>query len=79
MESETFDLEVFQRINAAGDVQSGPNGGVIKLKDCRFTSKGGSINRRGVLIEQFAFNAIIASDDSFTSSNSGANVQDLAA
>jgi hypothetical protein len=74
MVSKTFDLEVFQKINPNGDV--GENG-VIKLTDCRFTSKGGSINRRGVLVEQFAFNAILASDDSFKSSPSSANTQDL--
>ena len=34
MISETFDLEVFQKINPNGDV--GANG-VIKLVDCRFT------------------------------------------
>ena len=76
MMSETFDLDVFQKINDKGDVGAV---GIVRLKDCRFTSKGGSINRRGVLVEQFAFNAILASDDSYTSSPSAANTQDLKA
>lgn len=79
MNAETFDLEVFQRIGPGnGDIQDGPNGGIVRLIDCRFTSKGGSLNRRGVLIEQFSFNAILADDDSFTATNSGANIIDLA-
>jgi hypothetical protein len=79
MQAETFDLEVFQRIGqAASDVLDGPNGGIVRLVDCRFTSKGGSLNRRGILIEQFAFNAILADDDSFNATNSGANIVDLA-
>jgi len=79
MSAETFDLELFQRIGpGASDIQDGPNGGIMRCIDCRFTSKGGSLNRRGVLIEQFSFNAILADDDSFTATNSGANIVDLA-
>ena len=55
--SETFDLEVFQKTSAAG-VES-----VGKLRDCRLTRKGGGINKRGVLVEQFAFNAILMDND----------------
>ena len=62
--SETWDLEVFQKTDGA-------DAAVIKLRDCRFTRKGGGINKRGVLVEQFAFNAILAQDDSFAASNSG--------
>ena len=79
MSAETFDLEIFQRIGpGAGDLQDGANGGIVRCLDCRFTSKGGSLNRRGVLIEQFSFNAILADDDSFNATNSGANIVDLA-
>lgn len=55
--SETFDLEVFQKI-AGGDTES-----VGKLRDCRFTRKGGSITKRGVLTEVFSFNAILMDND----------------
>lgn len=63
--SETWDLEVFQKTEA-GDVPA-----VIRLFDCRFTRKGGAINKRGVLVEQYAFNAILADDDSFDAARSG--------
>lgn len=55
--SETFDVEVFQK-TAAGGTES-----VGKLRDCRFTRKGGSINKRGVLVENFSFNAILMDND----------------
>lgn len=56
--SETFDLEIFQKIVNGGTESIG------KLRDCRFTRKGGAINKRGVLVEQFAFNAILMDNDS---------------
>lgn len=55
--SETFDLEVFQKLLTGGTESVG------KLRDCRFTRKGGAINKRGVLVEQFAFNAILMDND----------------
>lgn len=66
--SQTWDLDIYQKFDNAGAVASQK---VIKLSDCRFTRKGGSINKRGVLVEQFAFNAILQDDDSFTAGNSG--------
>lgn len=66
--SETFDLEVFQK-TATGGTES-----VGKLRDCRFTRKGGGINKRGVLVEQFAFNAILMDNDADVEvGNSGDN------
>jgi hypothetical protein len=56
--SETFDIEVFQKIASGGTDSVG------KLRDCRFTRKGGSINKRGILVEQFSFNAILMDNDS---------------
>lgn len=55
--SETFDVEVFQKL-ANGGTES-----VGKLRDCRFTRKGGAINKRGILVEQFSFNAILMDND----------------
>jgi hypothetical protein len=66
--SETFDLEVFQKLGGGGTES------VAKLRDCRFTRKGGSINKRGVLVEQFAYNAILMDNDSAVPvGNSGDN------
>lgn len=57
--SETFDLEIFQKF---GGTTPGTES-VGKLRDCRFTRKGGGINKRGILVEQFAFNAILMDND----------------
>jgi len=76
--SKTFDLQVFQKEND-GSVLSSDHGAAIKLIDCRFTSKGGSVNKRGILTEQFSFNAILMQDDSFTVSRSNASEIDLEA
>lgn len=66
--SQTWDLEIFQKFDNAGAIDSTK---VVKIKDCRFRSKGGAINKRGVLVENFSFVAILGEDDSFDSSNSG--------
>ena len=64
--SQSFNLEVFQKTDDASNPEK-----VMKVKDVRFTRKGGGLNKRGVLVEQFAFNAILAEDDSFDVANSG--------
>ncbi len=64
--SQSFNLEVFQKTDDPETPEK-----AIKIKDVRFTRKGGGINKRGVLVEQFAFNAILAEDDSFIAANSG--------
>lgn len=56
--SETFDVEIFQKLS------DGTTESVVKLRDCRFTRKGGAITKRGVLTEQFSFNAILLDNDS---------------
>ena len=67
--SQTWDLEIFQKSDdGSGGILSTRT---VKVKDCRFTRKGGSITKRGVLVEQFAFNAILADDDSLIAANSG--------
>ena len=71
--SKTFDLEIYQKTaSAAGATPATTTlAPAVKLTDCRFVRKGGAINKRGVLVEQFAFNAILQDDDSFTASGSG--------
>ena len=66
--SQTWDLEVFQKFDDNGQQASQL---VSKVKDCRFRSKGGGINKRGILVEAFAFVGILAEDDSYSASNSG--------
>lgn len=66
--SQTWDLEVFQKYDNGGAVDTEL---VEKIRDCRLTRKGGGINKRGVLVENFAFVGILADGDSFTASESG--------
>lgn len=71
--SQTFDIEVFQKIKQNSTAAT-DNILVAKLIDSRFTRLGGAVNKRGVLVEQFAFNAILAdqgSDASEQASRSG--------
>lgn len=68
--SQTWDLEVFQKYDDSGTIKSEL---VSKVRDCRFRSKGGAINKRGILVESFSFVGVLAEDDSFTASNSGDN------
>jgi hypothetical protein len=56
--SETFDVEIFQKLGDGGTES------IVKLRDCRFTRKGGAITKRGVLTEQFSFNAVLLDNDS---------------
>lgn len=63
LSSETFDLEIFSKLPGDAGTASTDTTSVIKLRDCRFTRKGGGINKRGILVEQFAFNAILADND----------------
>ena len=69
LKSQTFDLEIFQKTVTSTGAASSEK--VIKIMGARFTRKGGGINKRGILVDQYAFNAILAEDDSFTAAGSG--------
>jgi hypothetical protein len=84
--STTFDLEIFQKFTSAtsGAGVTAPAaavaGGasavigttlVMKLRDCRCTRMGGAINKRGILVEQFSFNAILADSGATEVGHSG--------
>lgn len=65
--STTFDLSVFQKVsNPAGEPIQ-----IAKVKDCRIVRKSNALNKRGLLVDQFAFVGVLANDDSFDSGNSG--------
>lgn len=65
--SQTWDMEVFQKYDDGG-IETEL---LEKIKDCRFTRKGGGLNKRGVLVENFAFVGILAEGDSFDVGESG--------
>jgi hypothetical protein len=69
LSSLTFDLEIFSKIDNGGSVNSQS---IIKIRDCRLTSKSGSLNKRGLMLDQFTFNAILVdNDEDFKVSGSG--------
>jgi len=64
--SKTWDLSVFQKTQANSESVE-----FITIKDCRFTRKTASINKRGILVDRLDFVGILADDDSFDASGSG--------
>lgn len=70
--SSTFDVDIFQKGAVGGDAAV-EDVSVVKLRDCRFTSKGGQLDKRGILVERFAFNAIYLDDEGTAVSGSGDN------
>ena len=69
--SQTWDLEVFQKTPATTTAPGGGSVLVTKVMDCRFRSKGGGMDKRGILVESFAFVGVMMEDDSFSVSGSG--------
>ncbi len=74
--SQTWDLSVFQK-EQTGATAAGGTATVtdsvefITIKDCRFTRKSASLNKRGILVDRLSFVGILADDESFDSSYSG--------
>ena len=56
--SKTFDLEVFSKLNTAGTES------IVKIRDCRFTRKTGAVTKRGLIVDQFSFTAVLMDHDS---------------
>ena len=71
LQSQTFDLAVFQKTQPAPGAPTAETAKFITITDCRFNNKTAGLNKRGILVDHFTFVGILASDDSFTASNSG--------
>jgi hypothetical protein len=56
--SKTFDLEIYQKFNQTTDGVVG----VFKISDCRITRRGATLNKRGILVDTYAFVGILATD-----------------
>lgn len=54
--SQTFDLELSEKTGATTDTT------FFKISDCRFNRRGSSLNKRGVLVDQYSFVAVLGSD-----------------
>jgi hypothetical protein len=58
--SSTFDIELQQRLaNAAGAIE---DGSTYKIHDCRVTRRSSSLNKRGVMVDSYAFVGVLAGD-----------------
>jgi hypothetical protein len=69
--SKTFDLEIFSKVpgdTVAGATPTTPGNteSIIKIRDCRMTRKQGSVTKRGLITDQFAFSAVLANNDDET-------------
>lgn len=58
----TFDIEIFQKIKNAGSAAGVDVKSFFKIIDCRAVRRGGSVNKRGVLVETYSFVGILAGD-----------------
>jgi hypothetical protein len=70
--SQTWDLAVFQKVQTAeGATTSTVDPAFLTITDCRFTSLGSGLTKRGILVDRMSFVGILMSDDSFTATHSG--------
>lgn len=69
--AKTVDIVLFRKaVNNPGTLATDQEM-FMTIKDARLTRMGGSVNKRGILSEQFQFVAEIAYNDSFTAAPSG--------
>lgn len=71
--SKTFDLEIFSKL-ASDNPAGGPVESIIKIRDCRFTRKSGSVTKRGLIVDQFAFSAVLMNHDDDTAAGTSGDV-----
>jgi len=55
--SGTFDVEIHEKRDADGGTYA-----VFLVQDCRLTSRGMTLNKRGVMVDNYAFVGILAGD-----------------
>ncbi len=61
--SQTFDIEVFQKTGAGRDTSvPTTDQKVAKVRDCRLTRRGMTLNKRGVIVDNYAFVGIYMDD-----------------
>jgi hypothetical protein len=73
LSSSTFDLEIHEKTNGDSDNQ------VFTIKNCRVTRRGMTLNKRGVMVDNYAFVAILAGDEDDSFNIGGSGFEDLAA
>jgi hypothetical protein len=71
--SQTFNLEIIERRGEAGANETS----VFKIKDCRLTRRGMTLNKRGVMVDNYAYVGILATDEDIVAEVSESGVEDL--
>lgn len=66
--SESFDVEIFQK-----DPAGGADVSVVKVRDCRFLNRRGSISKRGLFTETFSFRGLLFDDNGYAANPSNAD------
>ena len=74
--SSTFDIEIHQV--AANTEASTLANGIFKIQDCRVTRRGSSLNKRGVMVDSYAYVGVLAGDTDVTTAVSHSGQTDLA-
>ena len=69
--SSSFDLEIAEK-GATADIS------VFLIQDCRITRRGASLNKRGVLVDNYSYVAIIAGDNETDANFPGVSGMDKA-
>jgi hypothetical protein len=61
LQSSTFDIQIKEK-----DVTGSSETDVFRINDCRITRRGATLNKRGVLVDSYAFVGILAGDTDTT-------------
>jgi hypothetical protein len=64
--TSTVDIAIFQKSLGGADGATATSTPVVKIIDCRLTRMSGSVNKRGVLTEAYAFVGRLMQDDDHT-------------
>lgn len=70
LDSQTFDLEIHEK-RANGD------SALYRVSDCRITRRGMSLNKRGVVVDNYAFVGILATDEDIATKVGNSGTEDL--
>lgn len=61
--SETFDLDIYQKsATTVAATDATEETSFLRIGDCRVTRRVGTLNKRGVLVEQYAFVGVLLHD-----------------
>ena len=61
--SQTFDLDIFEQTNSTTPADTA----VFRIKDCRLSRRGMTLNKRGVMTDRYSFVGILGGDYDGTS------------